>query len=665
MSTLAQWLRERTTNVPVLAELLAKSYGDILEETAAPADGRWAHSGEAYPWNTTWRGAERAPRWLFEFVGHDEDTVVDWLRSGAFLPSPEETLLMDLANHFRANASWVMAGHGNVRDYIFDAHLGYATFPEVLTSHWIDSRLFAPGSERLDAAVIGLSISAGLHLVRSVDGGSAGKILRERIGNHRDQNARLGLDDRILCDLALLEDLFEDKTSSPLLVLLERPSLFLGNHRDPGRPSAAVEYLLRWSARIPASPRHLVVLLADEIQELHDDLRKRVNGIVQFELSRPFREIDRRRFLLACHAACGWRPIRLPATRLRARSTGLPFGTHQLRHFSEATAGLNLVGIETCLLSLLEQTDPTDPLSYLKGQRRELLSSESEGMLEIVEPSGDLSGLVGGLENLKSRLRSIVLGMIAEPGSVARMLVPMGLLFVGPPGTGKSLTASALAAECSKAGVSYVKMGDFRDMWVGQSERKFSRILRVLEAFGQVIVFLDEIDQTEGGSRSRGDRHETSRRIFGKLLEFMADQNHRGRILWIAATNRPGEIDPALLRPGRFDLILPFEPPDARGCAQILLLHLNRCGMPHDFDPPSLAQTGQRLAGRQLTGAEIQLLVIEAGRRSVSAQRSILGREPFLEVLDDYTGQAKTGEEYLKMVEECRRFLPFRSARVS
>ena len=664
MKKLSEWLPAKTAKAPAIAEMLQKHFGDLLEEIEVPA-GPWDRYAEAYPWNTGWRSTERAPRWLHEFVRTCDDGTVEWLQKGAFLPAQEEQVLLEMANHFRANASWVMVVHGNVRDYTFDAHVGYATFAEVLTSYWIHSHLFSTGAEQLDTAVLELSISAGIHLGGSVDGGAARGALESKICQHRNQNRKSAPDERILADLEWLDELLADKATPPLLVLLERPSLFLGNHRDPGRFSAAIEFLLRWSTRIPASPRHLVVLFADELEELHVDLRKRVNGILQLELSRPFREVDRQRFLIACVAACGWQPVKLQRTRLRSRSGQAPFALGQLRQYTEATAGLNLVGIETCLLALLERAESTDPLSNLKLQRRELLRSESEGMLEIVEPGGDLGRLVGGLEHLKTRLRSIIVGMTADPASVERLLVPMGLLFIGPPGTGKSLTAEALAAECAAAGVHYVKMGDFRDMWVGQSERNFSRILRVLEAFGQVIVFMDEIDQTEGGSRSRGERHETSRRIFGKLLEFMANQKHRGQILWIAATNRPGEIDPALLRPGRFDLILPFEPPNAQGCREILVLHLSRCGLAHDFDEPALTKAGMALAERQLTGAEIQLLVIEAGRRAIGLGSRQLNQKLFLEVLADYSGQARTGEEYLKMVEECRRFVPFRSSRAT
>jgi transitional endoplasmic reticulum ATPase len=126
--------------------------------------------------------------------------------------------------------------------------------------------------------------------------------------------------------------------------------------------------------------------------------------------------------------------------------------------------------------------------------------------------------------------------------------------------------------------IQYVRLGDFREMWVGQSERNFSRILQLLQSFGRVIVFMDELDQGEGASRNV-EAHETSRRIFGKLLEFMASPRNRGQILWIAASNRPAKIDPALLRPVRFDLILPFDLPDAAGCREILERHLAATSM--------------------------------------------------------------------------------------
>jgi SpoVK/Ycf46/Vps4 family AAA+-type ATPase len=368
--------------------------------------------------------------------------------------------------------------------------------------------------------------------------------------------------------------------------------------------------------------------------------------------------------LLACLAACGERPVAMPLTRLRQRNVVLPIDVAAVGQFAEATAGLNYAGIETCLLNIMQQGIATeaDAVEYIKTERGELLRAESEGLIELIEPTRGLDEMVGGLTQVRSRLQMIV-DTLSKNDEAARSLAPMGVLFVGPPGTGKSLAASALAHDCRNAGVQYVKLGDFRDMWVGQSERNFSRILKLLESFGKVIVFIDELDQSEGAARGEEPRHETSRRIFGKLLEFMASPRNRGRILWIAASNRPSSIDTALLRPGRFDLILPFAPPDAAGCREILERHLKSHALPVELSDAMYGEAAAMMAGGGFTGAEIELVATETARRVFTRKGEAIGDGDLREVLADYDSETKKSPQYRAMLSDCQTFVAFRSLR--
>jgi len=673
MTTFGDWYAEATREVPRASRLIDECYGDLLggANTAPPRAG--------FPWNTQWRDGVGAPSWLLNLFRSRaaEEVAEDWVRSGALLPTPEEGVVLEVARQFSARVATVFLLHGNVRDYVFDAHLGFAPLAEVLQSYWVDTGLYLGGVARPEAAALRYGITEGVVLERHTPGGATSEQLAQEITAHRQRVASLDQEQRVYQDFAFLSELLDRDRDPPILLYFERPVLLFAGGTDHLRTSSWLEHVLRWAEHAPrrdcpgdrdVTPSrrfpHLVILAADTLEDLNPELRKRVNGVALVEVARPARG-ERRRMLAASMAACGPGGLPLAGTRLAARELTLPFDVTDLDRLAEITAGLNYKGIESCLLNILERNvGRGEVLDFLKSERSALIRAESEGLLEVIEPRFRLDDLVGGLESVRARLDSIIAGMVANEGTPARALVPTGVLFVGPPGTGKSLTAEGLAHACAQSGVHYVRMGDFRDMWVGQSERNFSRILGVLETFGRVIVFMDELDQTEGGSRSMGSQHETSRRIFGKLLAFMASPRHRGRILWIAATNRPGLLDPALLRPGRFDFILPFDLPDAAGCRCILDIMLDHAPVTNDVSPGAREAAAALMARKHFSGAEIQLVVTEAARRAIVAGRAAFTDEDLAGVAGDYEGSQKDTSDYAKMIDECRRFVPFRSMRV-
>ena len=155
---------------------------------------------------------------------------------------------------------------------------------------------------------------------------------------------------------------------------------------------------------------------------------------------------------------------------------------------------------------------------------------------------------------------------------------PAGLLFTGPAGTGKTAMAEALAHD---AGVNFVSLnlGRILGSYVGQSERNLERALRAIVALAPVIVMIDEIDQAvgRGGAGDSG----VSSRLFKRLLEFMSDAlANRGRVLVVAASNRPDLVDAALRRPGRLDKKIPFLVPDEEERTGILTSLAARYGLP-------------------------------------------------------------------------------------
>jgi SpoVK/Ycf46/Vps4 family AAA+-type ATPase len=205
----------------------------------------------------------------------------------------------------------------------------------------------------------------------------------------------------------------------------------------------------------------------------------------------------------------------------------------------------------------------------------------------------------------------------------------MGILFLGPPGTGKTVVAKALANETHW---NYAEMGDIREKWVGQSERNLSKVLSLIESLEPVIVFIDEIDQAEGSRGEAGDSG-VSRRIFAKLLSFMSDTRLRGEVLWVGASNRPDLLDAALRRPGRFDDKLIFLPPDEAGRADILrVMFEHKLEISHQIT--SFAAAAQMTDG--LTGAELEVIANRSRRFAARNQRDSVTENDLLACINDF-----------------------------
>ncbi len=182
-------------------------------------------------------------------------------------------------------------------------------------------------------------------------------------------------------------------------------------------------------------------------------------------------------------------------------------------------------------------------------RKREILERECFGLVEFVEP-GHGFDVVGGMDEVKKDL--MVLAENIREGRTSR--VPMGILFTGPMGTGKTFVAEAFAKEC---GLTTIKLKNFRSKWVGATEGNLERILTVIKAIGQVVVIIDEGDRAFGNTDGEGDGG-TSSRVIARIKEFMSDTSNRGRILFLVMTNRPDKLDVDLKRAGRLDRKIPF-----------------------------------------------------------------------------------------------------------
>jgi transitional endoplasmic reticulum ATPase len=223
---------------------------------------------------------------------------------------------------------------------------------------------------------------------------------------------------------------------------------------------------------------------------------------------------------------------------------------------AKVTAGLSLVQIRG-LFRRARQSGEEILFRTVSCRKKEIIERECHGLVEFVDPDHNFSH-VGGLDGLKGDLMRVAAAI--KSGNIPR--VPMGILFVGPMGTGKTYVAEAFASE---SGLTCLKFKNFRERWVGSTEGNLEKILDVVEGLGHVLLIIDEADRSMG-TDSDGDGGTTSR-VIARLKEFMSDTSHRGRVVMLMMTNRPDKLDADLKRPGRFDLKIPFffpETEDAR-----------------------------------------------------------------------------------------------------
>lgn len=238
--------------------------------------------------------------------------------------------------------------------------------------------------------------------------------------------------------------------------------------------------------------------------------------------------------------------------------------------FAHVTAGLKKSNIEDIKLSVMHRGEKIGA-AVVKYRKREMFKSEYQSVLQVVDPEFGFD-VVGGYQWLKDYFRNEVVAPMLS-GDYKR--VPQGCLFVGPPGTGKSLFAQGLAYEAHLNMVE-LSIGKLMGSLVGQSEHNMEKALLAIRSLTPVLVWMDEIDQ----SITRGSQGDSgvSNRLFKMLLEFMADTTLRGKVLFCAATNRPDMMDPALKRRGRFDKIIPFVLPDAAQRRDIIPAVVKRYG---------------------------------------------------------------------------------------
>ena len=291
-------------------------------------------------------------------------------------------------------------------------------------------------------------------------------------------------------------------------------------------------------------------------------------------------------------------------------------------------------------LNLEERTIPPEVLDQLSVTREDFLEA-----LKRVQPSAMREVMVeaprvrwedvGGLDDAQMRLKEGVELPLKDPDAFRRLGIrpAKGFLLYGPPGTGKTLLAKAVARE-AEANFIATKSSDLLSKWYGESEQQIARLFQRARQVAPCVIFIDELDSLVPARGGGMGEPQVTERVVNTILAEMDGLEELQSVVVIGATNRPNLVDPALLRPGRFDELIYVGVPDLAGRRRILGIQTAKMPLAGDVDLDEVARRTARF-----TGADLEDVVRRAGL--VTLRRATDAREVDMAAFEEALGEAR------------------------
>ena len=265
-------------------------------------------------------------------------------------------------------------------------------------------------------------------------------------------------------------------------------------------------------------------------------------------------------------------------------------------------------------LNLEEGTIPPDVLEELSVTREDFMSAikrvQPSAMREVMVQAPNIGWAdIGGLDDAQMRLKEGVELPLKDPDAFRRIGIrpAKGFLLYGPPGTGKTLLAKAVARE-AQANFIATKSSDLLSKWYGESEQQIARLFARARQVAPTVIFIDELDSLVPARGGGLGEPAVTERVVNTILAEMDGLEELQSVVVIGATNRPNLVDPALLRPGRFDELIYVPVPEEAGRRRILDIHTRKMPLAEDVDLDALASRTERF-----TGADLEDLSRRAG----------------------------------------------------
>jgi transitional endoplasmic reticulum ATPase len=312
-------------------------------------------------------------------------------------------------------------------------------------------------------------------------------------------------------------------------------------------------------------------------------------------------------------------------------------------------------------LDLEARTIPPEVLEDLQVEKDDFRAAlkrvQPSAMREVMVQAPTIGWAdIGGLDDAEEKLREGVELPLKNPGAFERLGIrpAKGFLLYGPPGTGKTLLAKAVAKEAEANFIS-MKSSDLLSKWYGESEQQISRLFARARQVAPCVLFIDEIDSLVPARGSEANEPQVTARVVNTILAEMDGMEELNSIVVIGATNRPWLVDPALLRPGRFDELIYVGAPTEEGRRHILGIHTREMPLASDVDLTAIAGQTDRYTGADLEDVTRRAGLIAIRKRGPEAEN--VTAQDFKDALEDSraTVTVQMEEEYLRMRGELKK----------